>query len=160
MLHWIQSLHFFVSSIQSILQNLQVVPSLLIWWFDDLMIWSFDDLAKLLRDTPSCCCSWGISSLTTVLNGIFFPLPPLHPTYSVLFYCNNFTVSRSLRHLRFFGKLFSGVSLKCLRNLMGNSYCKTYYSKGEVNVVEITQIRLQNRLRGWFVFNIFMEVFN
>ena len=26
---------------------------------------------------------------------------------------------------------------------MGNSYCKKDYSKGEVNVVEITQIRLQ-----------------
>ena len=26
---------------------------------------------------------------------------------------------------------------------MGNRYCKKDYSKGEVNVVEITQIRLQ-----------------
>ena len=36
-----------------------------------------------------------------------------------------------------------GVSSKFLRDLMGNNYCKKEYSKGEVSVVEITQIRLQ-----------------
>ena len=40
-------------------------------------------------------------------------------------------------------ELFLGVSLNFLRDSMGNSYRKKDYSKGEVNIVEIIQIRLQ-----------------
>ena len=37
----------------------------------------------------------------------------------------------------------SGVSSKFIRDLRGNSYCKKDYSKGEINAIKITQIRLQ-----------------
>ena len=48
---------------------------------------SFNNCSKLLhcRNGPGCCSSCGISSLTTVPDGIFFPLPLL------LFCCNKFT---------------------------------------------------------------------
>ena len=49
-------------------------------------------------------------------------------------------LKNSFRILR---KLLSRVSSKFLRDLIGNSYCKKDYSKGEVNVVNITQIRLK-----------------
>ena len=40
-------------------------------------------------------------------------------------------------------EIFLGSSSKFLGDTMGNSYCKMDYSKGEVNVVKITQIRLE-----------------
>ena len=51
----------------------------------------FNHLAKLLHcsDIQGCSCSWSISSLTTVPDGIFFPLPP-PLTFSALFCCNKF----------------------------------------------------------------------
>ena len=49
----------------------------------------------------------------------------------------------SLRHLRFLGKLFSGVFPSSLRDSVGNSYCKKECNKVEAKVVEITHIRLQ-----------------
>ena len=50
----------------------------------------------------------------------------------------------SLRYLHFLGKLLLGVFSKFLRDLIDNSKCKEEYSKSEINVVEITQIRLKN----------------
>ena len=40
-----------------------------------------------------------------------------------------------------------GGFLKLLCGSMGNSYCESDYSKGEVNVVKITHIRLQKKKR-------------
>ena len=109
------------------------------------MIWPDYCIASI---DPGCCSSWGISSsitsLITVPDGIFFPLllsPPklFRPYFSV----TNLWVYRALRYLRFLGKLLLGISSKFFRNSMDNIYCKKNYSKGEGNVVEITQIRLQ-----------------
>ena len=44
--------------------------------------------------------------------------------------------------LRFLVKLFLGVSSKRLRDSGGNSSCKKDYSKDELDLAEITQIRL------------------
>ena len=44
--------------------------------------------------------------------------------------------------LRFLVRLFSGVSSKRLRDSRRNSYCKKDYSKDELDLAEITQIRL------------------
>ena len=44
--------------------------------------------------------------------------------------------------LRFLVKLFLGVSSKLLRDSRGNSSCKKDYSKDELDLAEITQIRL------------------
>ena len=100
---------------------------------------SFNDSAKLLHchDGLGCFSSWGISSLTTVPDSIFFPLP-LSPQLFLPY----FTVT-NLGILLFLGKLLSGVSSKFLRDSMNSSYFKKDYSKGEANVVEIAQIRLQ-----------------
>ena len=38
-----------------------------------------------------------------------------------------------------------GGFLKLLCDSMGNSYCESDYSKGEVNVVKITHIRLKKK---------------
>ena len=81
---------------------------------------SFDDSAKLLHS---------------------------HEFFRPYFAVTNLGVSRSLRRLHFPGKLFLGVSSKCLRDSTGNSYCKKDYSTGKVNVVEITQMRLQKILK-------------
>ena len=40
-----------------------------------------------------------------------------------------------------------GRFLKRLCDSVGNSYCESDYSKGEVNVVKITHIRLQKKKR-------------
>ena len=93
--HWNQSPHFSVTSIQGIVQILQLVPSP-----SSSRLLSFDNSVKLLhsRDEPSCFPSWGISSFTTV--HIVFPsfstphLPPPPPqkkrqkTFLTLFCCN------------------------------------------------------------------------
>ena len=71
--NWTQPLHFSISSIQGSLQFLQVErPS-----SSSTLHPSFHDSAKFLYscDGPGYCSSWCISSLTTVLDGIFFPLP-------------------------------------------------------------------------------------
>ena len=71
--NWTQPLHFSISSIQGSLQFLQVErPS-----SSSTLHPSFHDSAKFLHscDGPGYCSSWCISSLTTVLDGIFFPLP-------------------------------------------------------------------------------------
>ena len=52
-------------------------------------------------------------------------------------------MSVSFNEERFLGKLFSGVSSKFIGNSKGNIYCKKDYSKGEINVIKITHIRLQ-----------------
>ena len=99
--HWTQSPHFSVSSIQWVLQILQVVtPSF------SLLLSSFGDYAKLLhcREGPACFSSWVISSLTTVFDGIFFPLPLFPQLFRPYFAVSNFWVSRSLRHFRFLRK--------------------------------------------------------
>ena len=69
---------------------------------------SFDDSVRLLhcRNEPGCCPSWGISSLTTLLDGIFFFLFLSPSPY------------------------FFDLILLC--------------SIGQVNLLEITQISLQN----------------
>ena len=102
-----------------------------------LLLSSFDDSAKLLRcrDGPSCCSSWGTSSLANVPDGIFFPLYLPSQLFRPYFAVTNLWMSRILRHLRFIGKLFSRVFSKLK--------VKVKLNKGEVNVVEITQIRLQ-----------------
>ena len=98
---------------------------------------------------PNCCVviaygsSWGISALTTVPDGIFFPLSLSRQRFWPYFDVIDLWVSCSSRHLHLLGQLLSGVSSKFLRNLMGNSYSEKDYSKSEVNVVIITQIRLQ-----------------
>ena len=83
--HWIQSSHFSVSSIQKILQILQVVPS-----SSSTVLSSFNDSVKLLHccDGTGYCSSWSISLLTTVSNGTFFPLPLSPQNLLVLFCCN------------------------------------------------------------------------
>ena len=50
-----------------------------------------------------------------------------------------------MRHLRFLGKLLLGVSSKFLCASSCNIYCKKDYSKCEVHVFEITQIKLQKK---------------
>ena len=77
-----------VSSTQGILQILQVLPSPS---YSSLLS-SFVDSAKWLhcREGPGDYSSWSISSLITVPDGIFFPLPLLRLTFSALFYCNKF----------------------------------------------------------------------
>ena len=83
--HWIQSSHFSVSSIQRILQILQVVPS-----SSSTVLSSFNDSVKLLHccNGTGYCSSWSISLLTTVSNGTFFPLPLSPQNLLVLFCCN------------------------------------------------------------------------
>ena len=124
-------------------------------WIPEVLAFVVTIWRELLhcRNGPGCCSSWGVSSLRTVPDGIFFPLTYL-TIFSFLFLypsqifrpyypVTNERVSRSVRHLRFLGKLFSGVSSKFLCNSMGNSYCKKDNSKGEVNAFEVTPIRLQ-----------------
>ena len=81
-------------------------------------------------------------------SAINFPLPLFTKSFPAPFVVINLWVSRSLRHWRFLGKLFLKVSSKIFRDSMGNGYCKKDYSKGEVNVVEITKIRLRKMKRN------------
>ena len=75
---------------------------------------------------------WQLYLMVSSLLFLFYPqLFPLNFTVT------NSWVTRSLRHLCFLGKLFSSVSSD------DNSYCKKHYSKVEVGIVEITQVRLQ-----------------
>ena len=72
----------------------------------------------------------------------FFFLSPTHlfrPSFTV----RSLWVSPSLRNLGFVEKSSLGVSPKFLHDSVGNSYRKKDYIKYEVNVVEITWIRLQ-----------------
>lgn len=112
------------------------VATLIIWWFGHIV--------ALPRWTWLLLLSKGISLVAPVLYGIFFPLPLLTPNFSALFCCDKFMKYFSLRHLHFLGKLFLGVFSKFLRDLIDNSKCKEECSKSEINVVEITQIRLKN----------------
>ena len=89
------------------------------------------------------CSSWSISALTAVSDGIFFPLPLSLQRFRSNFDVINLWVSFSSRHLRLLGQLLSGDSSQFLCDLMGNSYSENNYSKGEVNLVIFTQIRLQ-----------------
>ena len=73
-------------------------------------------------------CTWWYLRCSSCFTPQLFPLN---------FTVTNLWVTRSLRHLCFLGKLFSGVSSD------DNSYCKKHYSKAEVGIVEITQVRLQ-----------------
>ena len=49
-----------------------------------------------------------------------------------------------------------GSSLKTFGDSTGNSYCKRYYSKGVVNVVGITQIRLQKIKKNVAISKVFI----
>ena len=59
------------------------------------------------------------------------------------FAVTNLWVLRSLKYLHFLGKSLWGVCSKFLRDSMGKGYYKKDYTKGEVNVVNIIQLRLQ-----------------
>ena len=63
--------------------------------------------------------------------------------FSALFCCNKFMNLSFTETFALSWELFLGLSLNFLRDSMGNSYRKKDYSKGEVNIVEIIQIRLQ-----------------
>ena len=99
---------FSVSSIQGIMEILQVVPSS----SSSSLLSSFDESAKLLH-----CCNWqgcsscGISSLTTVPNGIFFPFLFSPQIFLPYFAVRNLWVSCSLRHLHFLGEVVLESSL-------------------------------------------------
>ena len=81
---------------------------------------------------PEVFLYWQLYLMVSSLLFLFYPqLFPLNFTVT------NSWVTRSLRHLCFLGKLFSSVSSD------DNSYCKKHYSKVEVGIVEITQVRLQ-----------------
>ena len=81
---------------------------------------------------PEVFLYWQLYLMVSSLLFLFYPqLFPLNFTVT------NLWVTHSLRHLCFLGKLFSGVSSD------DNSYCKKHYSKAEVGIVEITQVRLQ-----------------
>ena len=110
--HWTQSRRFFVSSIQGFWKMLQVTASSS---FSSLLS-PFDDSAKLLdwSGGPGCCFSRGISSLTAVLYGIFFPLPHIS-NFLALFWFKKMWASCSSRHCRFlavrnFLKISSGFN--------------------------------------------------
>ena len=106
--HWTQCPHFSVSSIQGILQILQVtvffITALIIRWFGQIIAfprWTW--LLLLLR--------YFFIDLEVFS---FFFLVSLK-LFSLIISYNNLRVSRLLRHLRFLGKLFSGVSSVFLR---------------------------------------------
>ena len=105
------------------------LPEVFLYWQPYLMVPSF-----LFLFPPKICWSYFAVTLSP---------PPPKKNLLVLLCCNNVWVSRAMRHLSFFVILFSGVFSKFLCDSMGNSYCKKDYSKGGVNVVKITQIRLQ-----------------
>ena len=81
---------------------------------------------------PEVFLYWQLYLMVSSLLFLFYPqLFPLNFTVT------NLWVTRSFRHLCFLGRLFSGVFSD------DNSYCKKHYSKVEVGIVEITQVRLQ-----------------
>ena len=88
--HWTQSRRFFVSSIQGFWKMLQVTASSSF----SLLLSPFDDSAKLLdwSGGPGCCFSRGISSLTAVLYGIFFPLPHISNFLALFWFKKNVSV--------------------------------------------------------------------
>ena len=96
-----------------------------------LMIWWFDQIVALLRWTWLLLLQryffidnrtwWYLLSSSS-------PYPHLFRPFLVV---KNLWVSRSVRHLRFLGKLFLGVSSNFFHYSMGNSYCKEDDSKGE-----------------------------
>lgn len=117
--------HFSISSSHRILQILQVEQSS----FSSSLLSSADDLAKFLHclEGPDFCFSWGISSLATVPDSIFFSTSsPLSTSSSSwpYFAIINLRMSRSLRHFCCLGKLFLGDSSKFLCKSVGSSYCK------------------------------------
>ena len=119
-------IYFSVSSMQEILQTLQVVQSpsssLLL---SSLMIW------------PNTDCCIAAMDLTAGLPDDFihwlFPLllAPLSSQIFRPYFVVTGLVSRSLRHLRFLGKLFSEVSAKFPCDSTSDSYCKKDYSKSK-----------------------------
>ena len=115
--HWTQSPHFSVSFIQRILQTLQVVPSS----SSSSLSSSFYDSGKLLysRYGPDCSSSWGISSLATVPDGIFFLLPlSTHlflPYFMSVSFVKTFALSWEIVFRSF---------LNFFPDSMNNSYCK------------------------------------
>ena len=114
-----QSTHFSVSSILGILKILRVVPSC----SSSSLLSSFDDSAKLFyyRDGPGYCSSWGISSLTTIFDGILFPQPLFLLTFSTLFCCNKVLNASSIEISVLSWEIVLGNSAKFLHDLMGNS---------------------------------------
>ena len=110
------------------------IAALVIQWFYELLN---------CRDGPSCCpFYWQPCLIVWSFLFLFFP-----QFFSTLFRCKKF-MSGSFNEVRFLGKLFLGVSSKFLRNSKGNSYCKKDYIKGEINVIKITQIRLQKKRKN------------
>ena len=139
--HWLQYPDFSVSSIQGILQILQVAPSN----SSSSPLSSFDDLARFLKchDGLGSSSSWGIYTLITVPDGIF------NSSSFLLIFCWPYfaaTNFESLFHwdIRAFLGYYSRTFPQCFFCVsMGNSYCKKDYNKVEVNVAKITKIRLQ-----------------
>ena len=62
------------------------------WSYSSTLLSWIDDSAKFLHccDRPGCCSSWDISSMTTILDRIFFPLPLFPQTFSTLTCCKKF----------------------------------------------------------------------
>ena len=58
-----------------------LIAALIIQWFDQLLH---------CRDGSDCCLSWGVSSLTTVPDGIYFRLFLILPIFPDLFCGNKF----------------------------------------------------------------------
>ena len=86
----------------------------------------------LAAATPAVFLYWQLYLMVSSLLFLFYA-----QLFTLNFTVTNLWVTRSLRHLCFLGKLLSGVSSK------NNSYCRKHYSKVEVDIVEITQARLQ-----------------
>ena len=118
---------------------MQVVPSS----SSSSLLSSFDDSINCcivtmdLATTSSEVFLYWQPCLIALLSSFIFP-----STFLNLLCCKKF-MSVSFNEERFIGKLFSGVSSKFIGNSKGNIYCKKDYSKGEINVIKITHIRLQ-----------------
>ena len=135
----------YIHPIYRIEPNLHISPSVPFWDlanFAGSIIISFFIAALVIRwfGKITALPRWTWLLLLVRYFSLLSLPPKLFPPY---FAVTNLWVSRSLRHLLFLGKLLSGVCSKFLRDSMGNSYFKKDYSKGEVNAVEIAQIRLQ-----------------
>ena len=91
----------------------------------------FDYSALLLHchNGPSYCYFWGILSLATEPDGIFFPIALPLQVFRPYFAATNLWVSPLLGPLPFVGKFFSGISSKVLCDSLLNSYFKKDYIK-------------------------------
>ena len=111
--------------------------------FAGSIIFFFIVSTKLLhcRDGAGFCSSWSISSLATVSDVIFLPLPLLSLTFLALFYCDKFM---SVSFNEAFGLSWE-ISLENLPKVYsrGNSYCKcsrNYSNEATKNEEECRQV--------------------